>query len=436
MEYHAIPAGAELRLKRQEGNTMKRFISMMVVVLLLLSLVPAPAFAAENPVPKAKQAVVMVYSGIYYDRGSMRVLDSEGYYSRGTAFGVYSEGDGALVFATNAHVVSNDRSKAYDYVYICVDGADVQKRSTVVECEVLYVDTNVDVAIIRAEKAISGVGVLPLRKSEELETGDQVYALGYPGISDEIADENNYTAEDVTVTDGIISRFMTSEGVKCMAHTATVNMGNSGGPLIDAYGNAIGINSFIYVDTSTSDLRSYAIYSDYVMKAMDSLGFPYTQASGDRTVRVPTDASRVPSVLRILGIVVICTAAAVMVAAVVILLLRKRKKKLTQKKRLQGPPVTLFAVTGPLRGQVWQVGDEVIIGRNHGSTVLYPPDAKGVSRTHCRIHRQGPQILITDMGSSFGTYVGGRRLPPNVPVAIGINTEIWLGGDKVRLLLR
>ena len=83
---------------------MKRFISMMVVVLLLLSLVPALVFAAENPVPKAKQAVVMVYSGIYYDRGSMRVLDSEGYYSRGTAFGVYSEGDGALVFATNAHV--------------------------------------------------------------------------------------------------------------------------------------------------------------------------------------------------------------------------------------------------------------------------------------------------------------------------------------------
>jgi len=438
---------------------MKRSISIVILLVLLMAvLLPAGAFAAENPVPKAKQAVVMVYSGIYYDQGELETYDYRGRFSSGTAFGVYGEGPGALVFATNAHVVCNDKNQPYDQVYICVDGADIYDQTTVVECKILYVDTRVDVAIIQAEAPIGGVGTLPLKLSEDLETGDIVYALGYPGISDEVADENNYTAEDITVTNGIISRYMTSSGVKCMAHTAAVNHGNSGGPLIDQYGNAIGINSFIHWDNSTSDLRSYAIYIDYAAEALDELEIPYTLVSD----KAPAPAAPGPSRETEPGtaeetqapanttpgssgsdheeetglsgktILIIVGAAAAVVLVIVLILLLTRKKPDTNGSatRIQGPAVTVYAISGPLQGQAWRLDTVLTVGRDFGNTIVFPADTKGISRNHCRIERRGAQIVVMDMGSSYGTFVGGRKLAPNVPVAVGLNAEIWLGSER------
>ena len=429
---------------------MKRIVSIFLALVLICGLLPGQCFAAENPVPKAKQAVVLVYSGIYYENGRGKAYDPRGYFGQGTAFGVYAEDNGALVFATNAHVVCDDNNKAYENVYICVDGADVSKRSTVIECEILYVDTRIDVAIIRAEAPIRGVGTLPLRYAEELETGDGVFALGYPGISDETADRNDYTAEDITVTDGIVSRYMTSSGVKCMAHTATVNHGNSGGPLIDDQGNAIGINTFIHADEATADLRCYAIYIDYVVEALDELQIPYELTSRKDSLEPerptdpvsPPEVSEVPepgthqeeglpmsTLLLILGFVALCG-----VLVVIVLVARKKSGKNTPK--VQEPQVTVYAITGPMQGQSWPLAAVLTVGRDYNNSIVYPPDTRGISRSHCRIERRGPEILVTDMGSTYGTFVGGRKLIPQVPMSVGMNAEIGLGGEKIKLLIR
>lgn len=434
---------------------MKRMTRIVVaLVLLVCTVLPVAAFASENPVPKAKQAVVSVASGIYYENGEMETYDPRGYYSGGTAFGVYAEGNGALVFATNAHVVCNDKNKPYEHVYICVDGSTEYDRSTVVECDILYVDTHIDVAIIQAEFPISGVATLPLMRAEELETGDKVYAMGYPSISDKTADENNYTAEDITVTDGIISRYMTSGGVKCMAHTATVNHGNSGGPLINEHGHAIGINTFIYADNSTSDLRCYAIYSDYVMEAMDKLEIPYVLVTTQDTAQQPTqgparetepqtDDSGKGGVQKQSSVsmeVVLIIAGAALICIILVVLIVRALRNTPGSRRVsstaQVSAVTVYAISGPLQGASWPLGQGMTVGRDFQNTVVYPPDTKGVSRVHCRIEQQNGQILVTDLGSSCGTFVGGRKLTPNMPVSVSPNTEIWLGGDKIRMLLR
>ena len=50
----------------------------------------------------------------------------------------------------------------------------------------------------------------------------------------------------------------------------------------------------------------------------------------------------------------------------------------------------------------------------------------GVSRKHAIFHRISNQLVIEDLGSANGTYVDGKRLPPN-------STEVLYRGAEVRL---
>ena len=76
-------------------------------------------------------------------------------------------------------------------------------------------------------------------------TVEEAETFFYEGNKQIITNEID-SLEDITVTNGVLSRYLSSNGVKRMAHTATVNSGNSGGPLINDHGQVIGINTFIY----------------------------------------------------------------------------------------------------------------------------------------------------------------------------------------------
>ena len=137
-----------------------------------------------------------------------------------------------------------------------------------------------------------------------------------------------------------------------------------------------------------------------------------------------------PTLLLILGICAACVA----VVVVIILVLRKRRDD--GGSQVQGPQVTVYAITGPLQGKQWQLNAVLTVGRDYSNSIVFPPETRGISRSHCRIERRGMEILVTDTGSTFGTFVGGRKLVPQVPVSVGLNAEISLGGDKIKLLIR
>ena len=392
---------------------LKRIVSVLLAVLLP-AMVPLNALAADNPVPKAKQAVVCIVSGIGYQNGKPYTYD--GYYGIGTGFGVGRSGEDAQIFVTNNHVISDKQYKPYDQVYIFVDNADFYDESSVVPCRILYADPQVDLAIIQAEAPIPGVGTLPLRSAKEIKTGDDVYALGFPAIADELADSNHYTVDDITVTDGIVSRRLQIGGVDYMAHTAKINHGNSGGPLIDTAGNVVGINTLGIADVENADLRCYAFDIDYAIDVLEQLELPYTKAAGNVGGLSLAAAAAIG-----VGIAV------VLVLAVVLLLRKKQSGKV--------PKVLIQAICGPLQGQSWELLTSLSIGRNPGENIVLPPDTSGISRRHCLLARRGDQVTVTDLGSSYGTFLNGSRITANQPVTVPNGAVLSLASNAVQFRL-
>lgn len=117
----------------------------------------------------------------------------------------------------------------------------------------VYVDLpGKDICILKTDKPLRGMPGLPLR-SDAVETGLAVYALGYPGAADDFSREFATGVDSITVTDGIVSavRQSRAEGLQttwAIQTNTPISPGNSGGPLVDAGGRLVGINTFIMLE--------------------------------------------------------------------------------------------------------------------------------------------------------------------------------------------
>lgn len=152
----------------------------------------------------------------------------------GTGSGIVISEDGYIV--TNAHVLQSD-----DYHTITT------YDDKTYEAKIIGRDSKTDIAIIK----VSGVTLQPavLGDSDEVVVGEQVMAIGNPaGLSG-------------TVTDGIVSavnRKIKSDStgfeMNCIQTNADISPGNSGGALVNMYGQVIGITSSKYVSSSYEGL--------------------------------------------------------------------------------------------------------------------------------------------------------------------------------------
>lgn len=137
--------------------------------------------------------------------------------------GIIMTEDGYIV--TNAHVISGGKS--------CMVALSNGATYT---AELVGYDEEQDVAVLKADA--NGLPAAEFGDSDQAVVGDTVYAIGNP-LGVELRG---------TLTNGIISainRDVTVDGkVMTLIQTnAALNNGNSGGPLINAYGQVIGINT-------------------------------------------------------------------------------------------------------------------------------------------------------------------------------------------------
>jgi S1-C subfamily serine protease len=143
--------------------------------------------------------------------GSGMIVDSNGY------------------ILTNAHVIGDGE---YEKLTVSlIDGSTIEGK-------VLWYDTTLDLAVVKVDK--TGLPAVELGDSDELMVGEPTVAIGNPMTLD----------LERTVTQGVVSglnrsiTFDNGTTIKPLIQTdASINSGNSGGPLFNAEGQVIGINT-------------------------------------------------------------------------------------------------------------------------------------------------------------------------------------------------
>ncbi len=91
-------------------------------------------------------------------------------------------------------------------------------------------------------------------------------------------------------------------------------------------------------------------------------------------------------------------------------------------------PLGVTCLSGSLKGRRFTVGgDGLVFGRDQGCGVAYSASTPGISRQHCLLQWQGKALTLTDLGSTYGTYLGdGRRIPPHTPIALAAGARFYL----------
>lgn len=191
-------------------------------------------------IQKVKPAVVYIRAGDL--RGTGMVFRKDGY------------------ILTNAHVVKGTENVIVSTINIGPLDASVVGRNTKLDLAVLKISGDVDLPIVN------------FGDSDLVSQGDPVFTLGFPfGING-----------DVSFKEGTLSRRI--DGV--LEISAEIHPGNSGGPLVNQYGQVIGINSSSFGNSiegiQVGETIKFAIPINIAKENIDLLLSGYSDVDHDK----------------------------------------------------------------------------------------------------------------------------------------------------------
>ncbi|MGL5273088.1 MAG: trypsin-like peptidase domain-containing protein [Phocaeicola sp.] len=190
------------------------------------------------------------FGDMFGDRGGAQQRRVQTPEKVGFGSGVIISTDGYIV--TNNHVI-----EGADVISVKLnDGREFKGR-------VIGTDPSTDLALVKVEE--KNLPIIPVGDSDALKVGEWVLAVGNPF---------NMTS---TVTAGIVSAKARSlgvynKGVESFIQTdAAINQGNSGGALVNARGELVGINSVLYSPTGSYSGYGFAIPTTIMTKVLADL---------------------------------------------------------------------------------------------------------------------------------------------------------------------
>jgi len=216
--------------------------------------IPVGAFDAQGIYERASAGVVTVRS----------VLGGPGGVGGGQGSGFVISDEGEIV--TNAHVVTDAQATG---------STDVQQADEVfveftdrnqVPAEIIGVDLNADIALLKIDPDGLGFKPLKLGDSDKIPVGEPVAAIGSP-----FGQEQSLSIGIVSATDRSIESltdFRIDGGIQT---DASINPGNSGGPLIDPDGAVIGVNQQINTTSGGNEGVGFAVPSNLVKRSVEDL---------------------------------------------------------------------------------------------------------------------------------------------------------------------
>lgn len=474
-------------MKLQFLNRIAGVVTALAVMITSFTVFSVPAFADNSKARDARQGTVVIETFVTNAVQCAKIGNSlykmkeygDTTYSLGTGFFVGTPGKDVQYLVTNQHVIDDfvSTSKGDDKniylgtaevegvsvpVYLVYDKIELRVCYSETDYEAAYVQLegdvdDVDLAVLRLGKPTDKRKALSIRAVTDDMVGEKVYAIGYPGIAENVlSGASSKDVADATFTDGTISRIVMNEGhgVERINTTATINHGNSGGPLVDENGNVLGVNTNSI--TEGTDTRYYSISSNTLIN--------FLRRDGNITFTEAGSGSMPKGVL----VAIIVVAAVVVVGAIAAVLIVMNKKKKANAAAVGAAPAQAVGGSAPQRqaavganaaangqaaatkkafirsmspqhnGRTFPVGNApVTIGRNASvCAIVFNDKTPGVSGQHCSVSYDSNTGLftLTDLNSTYGTVLfNGQKLNPGQSITLKPGTSFYVG-DKANSL--
>lgn len=436
---------------------------MAALAATKLAIPPVAALLLALPALSGRAAAAEAFDTAAIEASVVRVvvaLSQPDQYSIGTGWIVH----GRRTVVTNNHVVEGGMGY---HLAMMVDG-----RPQTFEAKLLRRSENKDLAVLEATSDLPGKA-LPLA-GYDAKALSRVIAIGFPGTADIAFFTDRSTGEFKAVrfgpgdedfykptwTEGVASRYLsyfrTLDG-PALQHSAAINKGNSGGPLIDACGRVLGVNTIRAIDEDPQGVF-YAVHPKEITRFLDTASFAPAVVSKPCTVTTGSAAAYMVPML----------AASLMLAASALWLAWRRQvpvvvrpltavaarvsriaegtpfgqagrgaRDAARRAALAPPParrqraVTFMPkAAGPefvIDRDKLDRGQALVVGRSRGSDVVL--SHQSVSRRHARMWMDKQGVLwIEDLGSKAGTFVDAKRITKAAAVPPGTNVRFGAVG--------